>query len=233
MGTVLEAPPGLDAVQVQETAMTYGELKKKIYARYKEDIASLISKIEVECHTLPRDVAQGVDELFQLLAIAEAEQDVEKKNDLLLAADGMLQVLHEMLCVRYVDHQIEAVRRYQRELKNFNNGVVVNDKNGNEVRLREYIRQKMVFVKSYKEERKKFFGRFDYNGSLIADPKEPPTMLAEYVRLIDEVVKTVEDNYHRVIRSGYNMVALSRILWILSTGIPIILAIRVVWSYLR
>ena len=223
----------MDAVQVQETAMTYGELKKKIYARYKEDIASLISKIEVECHTLPRDVAQGVDELFQLLAIAEAEQDVEKKNDLLLAADGMLQVLHEMLCVRYVDHQIEAVRRYQRELKNFNNGVVVNDKNGNEVRLREYIRQKMVFVKSYKEERKKFFGRFDYNGSLIADPKEPPTMLAEYVRLIDEVVKTVEDNYHRVIRSGYNMVALSRILWILSTGIPIILAIRVVWSYLR
>lgn len=232
MGAVLETPPGVDAVQVQEPAMTYDGLKEKIYRCYKKDIASLISKIEVECHTLPRDIAQGVDELFQMLAIAEVEQDAAQKDALLLAADGMLQVLHEMLCIRYIDHQIKAVRRYQRELKNFNNGVNVKDKDGSEIRLQEHIRQQMVFVKSYKKERKKFFRQFDHNGSLMADSKEPPAMLAQYVQLIDEVVKTIEDNYHRVIGSGYNMVALSRVLWILSTGIPVILAIRVVLSYL-
>ncbi|MBD5093279.1 MAG: hypothetical protein HDT26_13665 [Subdoligranulum sp.] len=232
MDTVLETPLGSDAVQVQEPAMTYDVLKEKIYTCYKEEIASLISKIEVECHTLPRDAAQGVDELFQMLATAEVEQDAAQKDALLLAAGRMLQVLHEMLCIRYVDHQIEAVRRYQRELKNFNNGVIVKDKDGNEMLLQEYIRKKMVFVKSYRKERKKFFRQFDHNGGLMADPEELPTMLAQYVQLIDEVVEAVEDNYHRVIGSGYNMVALSRVLWLLSTGIPVILAIRVVLSYL-
>ncbi len=193
----------------------------EVYQLYIGDVAGLIAQVEVEQHTLPRDVAQSIDELVQCMSLAWSTPGSKERHLFFEKAKRRMKLLQELLYVEHIDGQLVAARNYKREFRHFNGTIYL----GSNERLQDCIQAKMGKLKGYKKERKKFFRQFSPRGELLEAPLAKPERLAEYRKVIDEVIKLYEDNYSKVVSGGYDPVRYKTLMWFLTWLIPLGLAI--------
>ena len=220
------------------------EEKERIYNKYASDISESIAQIEIYAHDLPRQISGLIETIFDMLAIAAAENNEDDNKRWYTYIWYQVSFLEDLLNLYLVDLYVKQVRKYRKIFKKFNHqGVKVQ----NDFSLLSFIDSKMKEIKklskSKKRSFKKKYGLNEFYFRVLLNKRalfehfikkdfhikaNVDGELLQVKRLADsanELVSLCEDNFANVINNGYNSSVIKKIWNFLLQALPLGLAV--------
>lgn len=209
-----------------ESENVSNQAKRKIYKGYIDQVAQLISKLEVYESDLNKTIANRLFDLFTAVAISQNSPDDELLSNNAL---NVYYVVKHTVNIRLAKVYIKRIKEYRRMIRNFNHqGIECADG----VKFDDEVNQK------YKELKLLYKAKYQIYQNIVDEKKEFYRETEEFIGLEELVEKAeyllglYESKFSNVVGNGYNNTGPHRIFGFLLWLVPLGLAVATIVIYI-